>query len=91
MEEFKERRKSTGLFVALLTAQQVALWLSMSVVWVYKAAEKGLLPFRRIGEAIRFDPEEIRSYLNERRGIKKSYGESRNPKKRKKSLKGVDV
>jgi len=42
-----------------------------------------LLPFHRAGEAIRFDPEEIRSYLNERRGIKRINGESRNPRKKK--------
>lgn len=73
-------------FEPLLTAQQVAVWLNMSLVWVYKAAEKGLLPFHRVGEAIRFDPNEILSYLNERRNIKKTYEESRNPKTRKKGV-----
>jgi excisionase family DNA binding protein len=73
-------------FEPLLTAQQVADWLNMSLVWVYKAAEKGLLPFHRVGEAIRFDPNEILSYLNERRNIKKTYEESRNPKTRKKDV-----
>ena len=57
----------------------------MSRVWIYKQAEKGLLPFHCVGEAIRFDPEEIRAYLNERRGIKTIYGESRNPKEKKES------
>lgn len=70
----------------LLTAQQVAIWLSMSLVWVYKQAEKGLLPFHRVGEAIRFDPNEIRSYLNKRRNLNKTYEESRNPKTRKKGV-----
>ena len=68
----------------LMTPQEVAIWLNMSRVWVYKQAEKGLLPFHRVGEAIRFDPEEIRAYLNERKGIKKIYSESRNPKRRSK-------
>jgi excisionase family DNA binding protein len=68
----------------LLTPQELAAWLKMSRVWVYKQAEKGLLPFHRVGkEAIRFDPEEIRAYLNEKRGIKRIYGESRNPKEKK--------
>ena len=58
-------------FEPLLTAQQVAAWLNMSLVWVYKQAEKGLLPFHRVGDAIRFDPEEIRSYLESRKGIKR--------------------
>jgi excisionase family DNA binding protein len=70
----------------LLTPQELAAWLKMSRVWVYKAAEKGLLPFHRVGEAIRFDPNEILSYLNERRNIKKIYGEPRNPKTRKKGV-----
>jgi len=71
---------------SLLTAQQVAAWLNMSLVWVYKATEKGLLPFHRVGEAIRFDPEQIRTYLNQRSGIERIYGESRNPKVRKKKV-----
>jgi excisionase family DNA binding protein len=66
---------------SLLTSQEVAQWLKMSRVWVYKQVEKGLLPFHRVGDAIRFDPEEIRAYLGQRRCIKKSYGESRNPHK----------
>ena len=73
-------------FEPLLTAQQVAAWLNMSLVWVYKAAEKGLFPFHRVGEAIRFDPNEIQSYLNERRNLNKTYEESRNPKTRKKGV-----
>ena len=67
---------------SLLTPQELADWLNMSRVWVYKQAEQGLLPFHRVGEAIRFDPEEIRAYLNERKGVKRFYGESRNPKRR---------
>jgi excisionase family DNA binding protein len=59
---------------SLLTPQEVADWLKMSRVWVYKQAEKGLLPFHRVGEAVQFDSVEIRAYLDERKGIKKSYG-----------------
>lgn len=78
----EELQTSKG-FEPFLTAQQVAAWLNMSLVWVYKAAEKGLLPFHRVGEAIRFDPNEILSYLNERKNIKKTYEEPRNPKIKK--------
>jgi excisionase family DNA binding protein len=73
-------------FEPLMTVQQVAVWLNMSAVWVYKRAEKGLLPFHRVGETIRFDPNEIQSYLNGRRNIRKTYNESRNPKTRKKGV-----
>jgi excisionase family DNA binding protein len=81
----EELQTSKG-FESFLTAQQVAAWLNMSLVWVYKAAEKGLLPFHRVGEAMRFDPNEIRSYLNKRRNLNKTYEESRNPKTRKKGV-----
>lgn len=56
---------------SLLTPKEVAAWLKMSLVWVYKQAEKGLLPFHRVGEAIRFDPEEIRAYLGSRKGLRR--------------------
>ncbi len=81
----EELQTSKG-FEPFLTAQQVAAWLNMSLVWVYKAAEKGSLPFHRVGEAIRFDPNEIRSYLDERRNLNKTYEESRNPKTKKKGV-----
>jgi excisionase family DNA binding protein len=81
-----EQPLSPREFAPLLTVQQVATWLNMSIVWVYKAAEKGLLPFHRVGETIRFDPNEILSYLNERRNIRKTYEESRNPRTRKNSV-----
>jgi len=57
---------------SLLTPQELATWLKMSRVWVYKQAEKGLLPFHRVGDAIRFDPEEIRAYLSSRKGLKRN-------------------
>ena len=57
---------------SLLTPQELATWLKMSRVWVYKQAEKGLLPFHRVGDAIRFDPEEIRAFLESRRGLKRT-------------------
>ena len=55
----------------LLTPQQMANFLGMSRIWVYKQAERGLLPFYRVGDAIRFDPEEIAGYLQSRRGLKR--------------------
>lgn len=68
----------------LLSVSQLATWLGMSVPWVYKAVEKGIIPFLRIGEAIRFDAEEIRAYLESRQHLRRTYGEQRNPKKRPK-------
>ena len=55
----------------LLTPKELADWLKMSRIWVYKQAEKGFIPFHRVGDAIRFDPEEIKAYLDLRRGLKR--------------------
>lgn len=55
----------------LLNSQEVADRLGMSKIWVYKAAESGLLPFYRIGDTIRFDPEEIEEYFRSRKGIRR--------------------
>ena len=41
----------------------VARFLSMSPQWVYKQAELGTLPCARFGSSLRFDPAEIRRYL----------------------------
>jgi excisionase family DNA binding protein len=55
----------------LLNSKQVADRLGMSKVWVYKAAESGLLPFYRVGDALRFNEEEIKAYLESRKGLKR--------------------
>ena len=57
---------------SLLTPKEVAAWFKMSLVWVYKQTEKGLLPYHRVGDAIRFDPAEVRAYLESRKGLKRS-------------------
>jgi len=54
---------------SLLTPKQVAEWLNMSRIWVYKQAEKGLLPFHRVREAIRFDPNDILGYLEGKKEV----------------------
>jgi excisionase family DNA binding protein len=55
----------------LMTVGEVASWLGMSTPWIYKQCEGGSIPFVRLGEAIRFDPEEIRVYLDKRRNLKR--------------------
>ena len=56
----------------LLTVGEVASWLGMSTPWIYKECEKGTLPFLRLGQAIRFNREEIKQYLDERKNLKKA-------------------
>jgi excisionase family DNA binding protein len=54
----------------LLTPRELSKLFSMSLPWVYKATERGDLPYLRIGQAIRFDPQEIKVYLETRRNLK---------------------
>ena len=51
---------------ALWTVADVARFLSMSRQWVYKHAELGALPCVRIGASLRFQPSEIRRYVEQR-------------------------
>jgi excisionase family DNA binding protein len=54
-----------------LKPKDISQMLGMSLVWVYKAVEKGELPFYRIGDAIRFNPSEIQTYLEKRKNLKR--------------------
>jgi len=46
----------------LWTVPDVARFLSMSTSWVSKRAADGTLPTLRIGRAVRFEPEAVRSF-----------------------------
>jgi predicted DNA-binding transcriptional regulator AlpA len=48
----------------LWKVNDVAEFLQMSVSWVYKQAEGGLIPVRRLGASVRFDPVEVRAFAN---------------------------
>lgn len=52
---------------ALWTVDDVAGYLRASKSYVYKAAEKGLLPCRRVGMLLRFVPGEVRAWVEEAR------------------------
>jgi len=43
---------------------RAARFLGMSVSWTYRAAENGVLPYRRIGSGLRFVPTERRAWVN---------------------------
>ncbi len=50
----------------LWTVDDVARFLAMSKQWVYKHAELGTLPCIRLGSALRFQPEAVRRYVDQR-------------------------
>lgn len=47
----------------LWDALDVARFLKVSRSWVYQQAEAGLLPHRRVGGLLRFDPAAIRAWF----------------------------
>lgn len=47
----------------LWKVSDVADFLQMSASWVYKQAEAGLLPVRRLGASLRFSQNDIRAYV----------------------------
>lgn len=46
----------------LWDANDVARYLKVSRSWVYHRAEAGLMPLRRVGGLLRFDPAEVRAF-----------------------------
>lgn len=50
----------------LWTARDVAAYLQVSISWVYRAAEQGTLPSRRIGAMLRFVPTDVMNYVQTR-------------------------
>ncbi len=47
---------------SLLTVKEVAHLLGMSERWIHERTRRGEMPCYRFGAALRFDPEEIRSW-----------------------------
>ena len=50
----------------LLTAAQVAEWLAVPESWVREATRAGKLPHLRLGRYIRYHPDAITTWLQER-------------------------
>ena len=49
----------------LLTVKELALYLDVSVTWVYQRVKADAIPHLRIGRMVRFRAEEIEKYLHE--------------------------
>ena len=48
----------------LWDVRRAAKYLAKSTTWVYREAEAGRLPFRRVGRALRFIPAELRAWVH---------------------------
>jgi excisionase family DNA binding protein len=55
--------------VALIGPPDAARFLGVPRSWVYGACDNGTLPHLRVGRYIKFDPDELRTWLDgQRRG-----------------------
>ena len=52
----------------LWDVRRAAKYLCKSPTWVYREAEGGRLPFRRIGRTLRFIPSELRAWVTKQPG-----------------------
>ncbi|HEY3449907.1 MAG TPA: helix-turn-helix domain-containing protein [Myxococcales bacterium] len=52
----------------LWTVKRAAKYLGKGEFWVYRQAEAGLLPYRRIGRTLRFIPAELRAWVEQAPG-----------------------
>lgn len=57
---------NTGLKRLLNVKELMALW-GVSRTWVYDAAARGEIPSIRLGSMLRFDSEEVDSWLRQHR------------------------
>lgn len=51
----------------LLTVEDLAVRFKVSRVWIYKLVREKRIPFYHIEKAVRFDPGEIREWLDGKR------------------------
>jgi excisionase family DNA binding protein len=58
----------TAPFEQLWTTHEVAKFLHVSLKTIFNLRKKGL-PFVQLGGAVRFDPQKIRAYLDDSRGL----------------------
>ena len=60
----RDSRGEPGAHECLLSARMVAARLGVCTAKVYQLREQGDLPALRIGGALRFEPDEVRRYID---------------------------
>lgn len=63
-----ERSAETHPSEDLWNVGRTATFLGMSRSWVYRASERGELPYRKLGNCLRFIPREMREWLHRQTG-----------------------
>ena len=69
-----EKKEDLMSGTGLLSVDQVATQLGVPRSWVYNAAEAGRIPALKLGKYVKFDPEELRQWLVQRRHGRKTQG-----------------
>lgn len=49
---------------ALMTPKELAAFLKVSRSWIYARVEAGLLPCLHVGGLLRFDPAQVRAWVD---------------------------
>jgi excisionase family DNA binding protein len=70
---------------SMMTVRQVAELLGVHENWVYDQAANGELPSYKLGGTRRFDPDELRGWIAERRGADRKQADRRESKAKKRS------
>ena len=52
----------------LWNVRRAAQYLGLSSYWVYRAVERGEIPYRKIASSLRFVPAELRAWVDACRG-----------------------
>ena len=59
--------KRNGRGAELIAVDSLAEWLGVEVVFVRRLVAERRIPFVRIGRYVRFDPDEVAQWIDERR------------------------
>lgn len=68
MIQADKARHIDGLGEALVTTKAAARWLAVSERTLWTLAQTGQIPSVRIGRAVRFDPEDLAAFVEQRKG-----------------------
>ncbi len=67
--------KRNGRGAELIAVDTLAAWLGVEVVFVRRLVAERRIPFVKIGRYVRFDPDEVARWIDERR-VSSRQGES---------------
>jgi len=65
----------------LLTKEELAAYLAVSVAWVRKAVTDRTIPYTKIGKNLRFTPSQVEEILSE--GERQALNDARPPARRR--------